>query len=80
MRARISVKLKPDVLDVQGKTVERGVNDLGFTSVENVRVGKLIELDINSASAQEAHRIALELCEKLLVNPVIEIFEIEEIK
>lgn len=71
MRARVIVRLKPGVLDPQGEAVEKSLHTLGFPSVRNVRVSKLIELDVDG-TADEARAAAQAMAEKLLRNPVIE--------
>ena len=71
MRARVVVTLKREVLDPQGEAVRKGLQSLGIAGVREVRVGKLVELEIDDAAGDvnEALRVAVE---KLLVNPVIE--------
>ena len=71
MKVRILVQLKPGVLDPQGKAVEQGLHGLGFDA-EHVRVGRLIEMDLPTANAQEAETRAQAMCDRLLVNPVME--------
>ena len=77
MRVRVLVRLKAGVLDVQGKAVEGGVRELGFNDVTNVRIGKLVEFDVNASTLDSARPMVEELCKKLLVNPIIESFEIQ---
>jgi len=77
MKARIHVYLKPGVLDPQGQAVANSLNHLGFDEVTGVRQGKLIEIDLNTADAEEAHSRVTEMCDKLIANPVIENFDIE---
>lgn len=77
MRARIAVRLRPDVLDPQGKAIGQALETLGFSGVNNVRQGKLIEFDLDAASASSAEEQVRGMCEKLLANPVIEDYEIE---
>ena len=77
MRYRVFVRLKPGVLDVQGKTVEKGLTNLGFEGIENVRVGKLIELDVEQDDPEKAKEQVEALCEKLLANTVIENYEVQ---
>jgi len=72
-RARVLIRPKEGILDPQGKAVERALPALGFEGVGHVRVGRMVELE-----AEDPARIP-ELCEKLLANPLIEDFEIEEI-
>ena len=66
-----------ELLDPQGKAVLGGLKNLGLASVEDVRVGKHISLQIEAASETEAKSIAEEASKKLLANPVMEYFEIE---
>jgi phosphoribosylformylglycinamidine synthase subunit PurS len=76
MKLRVLVKLKPGVLDAQGRAVENALADLGYDAIKGVRVGKLVELDVEGDPAK-ARALVKEACEKLLANPVIETFEIE---
>ena len=78
MKIQVLVRLKPGVLDVQGKAVEQGLHHLGFEGVHGVRVGKLIEFDVDESKAGEAKERVEEMCQKLIANPVIEDFEIKE--
>jgi phosphoribosylformylglycinamidine synthase PurS subunit len=76
MRARITVRLKRGVLDPQGEAIERALGGLGFAGVRDVRVGKIIELDVDG----DAGRVKAELsamADKLLANPVIEDYQVE---
>jgi len=76
MKVRCLVTLKPGVLDAQGRAIEHALRDLGYTEIGGVRTGKQIVLDVATDDPDKARRIARELCEKLLANPVIEDFEI----
>jgi len=71
MKVRVLVSLKPGILDPQGKAVEHGLHGFGF-EVEHVRIGRMIDLDVPAASAEEAKTKAQAMCDKLLVNPVME--------
>ena len=75
MRAKVHVFLKPGVLDVQGKAVEGALNGLGWPGASNVRVGKLIEFDLDGVDDPAAE--AKKMCEQLLANTVIESYRIE---
>ena len=66
-----------ELLDPQGKAVISGLGNLGFSNIEDVRVGKNISLQIEAATESEARQIAEEASRKLLANPVMEYFEIE---
>ena len=81
-RAKISVALKRSVFDPQGKTVLDALRSLGFKEAESLRVGKFFELNLKAKSKKEAEAQIKAMCEKLLINPVIEEyqFEIEEAK
>jgi phosphoribosylformylglycinamidine synthase subunit PurS len=71
-RRRVLVRPKAGILDPQGIAVERALPALGFAGIANVNVGRMIELDVEDESQLES------LCEKLLANPLIEDFEIED--
>jgi phosphoribosylformylglycinamidine synthase subunit PurS len=74
MKIRIFVTLKPGVLDPQGKAIHHALEGLGFAGVNDVRAGKLIELDVAEGMTDEAID---EMCRKLLANIVIEDYRIE---
>lgn len=76
MRALVHVTLKPDVLDPQGKAIQKASVSLGYQAIKSVRQGKLFELELDAADAVAAQALLAELCKKLLANPVIENFEI----
>ena len=76
MKATIYIFLKNGVLDPQGKAIENALGQLGFNGVDNVRQGKMIELDLADTDASEARNRLQEMCEKLLANTVIENFDI----
>ncbi|RLD99228.1 MAG: phosphoribosylformylglycinamidine synthase [Aquificota bacterium] len=75
MKARIIVTLKRGVLDPQGKAVKGALTNLGFDQVRDVRVGKVIDVDLDGVE-DEAQALTLveDMCKKLLANPVIEDF------
>jgi phosphoribosylformylglycinamidine synthase len=77
MKARLYVTLKKAVLDPQGRAVARSLVDLGFSEVKDVRVGKFVEVELDSTSRAEAERRLGEMCRKLIANTVIEDFRIE---
>ena len=75
MKVRIHVSLKPGVLDPQGRAVHHALEGLGFHGVDDVRIGRLVELDV----AEETSDATLEeMCDKLLANTVIENYRIEK--
>ena len=71
MRARVLIRPKEGILDPQGKAVERALPTLGFDGVADVKVGRMVELEIDDPGRLP------ELCEKLLANPLIEDYEIQ---
>ena len=77
MKALVYVALKPGVLDPQGRTIARSLNDLGFNEVESALQGKVIELELSETDAKAAEARVKEMCEKLLANTVIENYRIE---
>ena len=76
MKARVLVTLKSGVLDPQGKAIHHALEGIGFSGVNDVRAGKLIELDLEDGVEDGAIE---EMCRKLLANTVIENFRIERL-
>ncbi|MCB1353707.1 MAG: phosphoribosylformylglycinamidine synthase subunit PurS [Rhodobacteraceae bacterium] len=77
MRAKVHVTLKKGVLDPQGEAVRHALGALGFDDVGEVRVGKVIELDLSDEDRGTAEARVSEMCEKLLANTVIENYRVE---
>lgn len=75
--AKVQVRLKPVVLDPQGKTILTALVNLGYNEVKDVRVGKLIELEVTGPDEQSVREKIEDMCTRILANPVIEDFEIE---
>jgi len=71
MKARVLIRPKDGILDPQGQTVERALPALGFEGASHVRIGRLVELEVDDPSQVPA------MCEKLLANPLIEDYEVE---
>ncbi len=78
MTFTVQIKVMPlkELLDPQGKAVMSGLQNLGLSEVEDVRIGKNITLQLNAESAEQAKQLAEEASKKLLANPVMEYFEI----
>ena len=76
MKVRVLVSLKPGVLDPQGRAVHHALEGLGFDGVEDVRIGRTIELDVADNTSDGA---LTDMCEKLLANTVIENYRIEKL-
>lgn len=77
MRVRVIVTPKKEVLDPQGQAVARSLHSLGFSEVQDVRVGRYIELEMAEADRARAASRAEEMCRRLLANGVIEDFRLE---
>ncbi len=77
MKARVTVTLKSGVLDPQGKAILHALAALGFGGVEDVRQGKLIELELDQSDPDKARAEVEAMCEKLLANTVIENYRVE---
>ena len=76
MKARIYVTLKREVLDPQGDAVKHALGALGFAGVKDVRIGKLVEIELEGATDEARNAELRSMCAKLLANPVIEDFEL----
>jgi len=76
MRATVLVRPKAGILDPQGEAVESSLRQFGFP-VGEARVGRVIDLDVDAATADEARGEIERMCERLLANPLIESYEIE---
>ena len=80
MKFAVTVTLKKDVLDPQGKVVEQTLKNMGIKNLTQVRQGKFFEVDLNEQNTSKAESIVKQMCEKLLVNQIIEDFKIEKNK
>lgn len=76
MKVRVLVRLKPGVLDPQGRAVHHSLEGLGFDGVEDVRIGRVIEMDVADNTSDETLD---DMCRKLLANMVIEDYSIEKL-
>ena len=76
MKVKVIVTLKRGVLDPQGKVIQQTLNGMGFSNVNEVRQGKYIEIEVNEKEETKAKLKVEEMCEKLLVNLVIEDYKI----
>ncbi|MXP27286.1 phosphoribosylformylglycinamidine synthase subunit PurS [Porphyrobacter algicida] len=77
MLVRILVSLKPGVLDPQGRAVHHALEGLGYSGVRNVRIGRMIELDVDDDTDDDTIK---QMCERLLANTVIESYRIERVQ
>jgi len=76
VKATVLVRPKAGILDPQGAAVQSSLRQLGF-SVATARVGRVIDVDVEAGSTDEAHAAVERMCEQLLANPLIESYEIE---
>ncbi len=76
MKVRVLITPKEGVLDPEGKAVQSALADLGYGQLRSVQTGKIVTLDLEGDDAEAARRLAEEMCEKLLANPVIEQYEV----
>ena len=77
MRIKILIRLKSQILEPQGKVIEKSLSNLGLKNLKNIRQGKLIELDIpDKLSKEERDELITSACKKLLVNEIIEEYEV----
>ena len=80
MKFAVTVTLKKDVLDPQGKVVEQTLKNMGIKNLTQVRQGKFFEVDLNEQDDSKAESLVKQMCEKLLVNQIIEDFKIKKDK
>ena len=79
MKVRVLVRLKPGIMDVQGASVKRALAGLGFSELSDLRVGKVIDVDVTGTTSQEARARVGEMCRQLLANPILEDYTIETV-
>lgn len=77
MKAKVYVTLKKSVLDPQGKAIYHALASMGFGEVQNVRMGKYLELELGTADKSQAENKIKQMCQKLLANTVIEEYKFE---
>lgn len=76
-KAKVNITLRKSILDPKGKAAHHALHNLGLNAIDQVRIGKLIELDINAANVKDARELADIACSKLLANEVMEDYHIE---
>ena len=79
MKFSVTVTLKKDVLDPQGKVVQNTLKDLGMNNLKSIRQGKFFEIEIEEKDEKKAEQKVEEMCKKLLVNLIIEDYRISKI-
>ena len=77
LRAKVHIRLKSGVLDPQGQTVKQALKTLGYQGIQDVRMGKLIEIQFNGKGRKQLEKEVKEMSQKVLINPLIEEFYYE---
>ncbi len=80
MKFTVTVTLKKDVLDPQGKVVGQTLKNMGIKNLNQIRQGKFFEIELDEKDSGVAENLVKKMCEKLLVNQIIEDFEINKVK
>ena len=80
LKISVTVTLKKDVLDPQGKTIQQTLGSMGYKNLKNLRQGKYFEIDINEKDKDRCLELGDEICKKLLVNLIIEDYKIDILK
>lgn len=75
-KASIQITLRPSILDPQGKATHHALENLGFETIDRVRMGKYVEMWVDAETEEQARTVAADACKQLLANPVMEDFEI----
>ena len=79
MKLAVIITLKKDVLDPQGKVIQQTLQSMGKNSLKNLRQGKYIEIELDESNENKAYKIVEDMCKKLLVNLIIEEYQIKKI-
>ena len=79
MKFSVTVTLKKDVLDPQGKVVKNTLQNLGMDNLKSIRQGKYFEIEMNNTTQEEAENKVNDMCNKLLVNLIIEDYKVNKI-
>ncbi len=80
MKVRVSIVLKETVLDPQGQAIAMSLKNQGFSQVNNVRQGKIIDIELTEKLGESSKGVIKKICEDLLINPQIETYSIQELK
>ena len=79
MKFSVTITLKKDVLDPQGKVVQNTLQNLGMDNLKNIRQGKYFEIELNDVDQKKAEKKVDDMCKKLLVNLIIEDYKVSKI-
>ena len=77
LKAQVQVMLKKGIFDPQGQAVQNGLESVGFDAVKGVRIGKIIEIDLEVDDRQRAEALVNDMCDQMLANPIVESYSYE---
>lgn len=77
MRVTVTINRRPEIADPEGTTVERALHDLGYTATSDVRMDRVVHLNVLGDDPATVQAQVEEMCQRLLANPVLEDFEVE---
>lgn len=77
MKVTVTINRRPEIADPEGTTVKRALEELGFEGIEQVRMDRVVHMNISGENAAEVRAAVRRMCEQMLANPVLEDFEIE---
>ena len=77
MRVTVTVNRRPEIADPEGTTIKRALHDLGYTETTDVRMDRVIHLQVEGDDADEVRSRVEEMCKQVLANPVLEDFSVE---
>ncbi len=77
LKAIVTVMLKKGIFDPQGRAVQNGLDSIGFDNIKSVRVGKVLEIDLDTNDLKSAETSVHDMCDKMLANPVVESYNFE---
>lgn len=80
MRVTVTIDRRPEIADPEGTTVRRALHDLGFTEAKEVRMDRVIHMDVEGDDPTEVKSRVEEMCRQLLANPVLEDFSVEVVE
>ena len=77
MKVTVTINRRPEIAEPEGTTVKRALHDLGYTETGEVRMDRVIHMDVDGSDAGQVKQRVEEMCRQLLANPVLEDFEVE---
>ncbi|MEZ4704190.1 MAG: phosphoribosylformylglycinamidine synthase subunit PurS [Bdellovibrionota bacterium] len=77
MKVKLLIRIKKEILDPQGKALEASISHLGHKDIQDVRIGKMIEFEIQEQEKEKAKQVIDQLCQQILTNPLLEDYEYE---